>query len=118
EAVVGRIVHGAVKHAVDAEQPRRLVELVLDLRALRDLDDRAEVLRDVFTQLHVVPRMHTAPMIRCEPLEERPGFASRARTIHQCQSTATASAGALRTSGGLGGHVEAPMTFNHSRAAP
>jgi len=35
-------VHGAVEDAVQPQEPRALVELVLDLGALGDLDDGAE----------------------------------------------------------------------------
>src|SRR5205814_7348649 len=59
EAVVRRVVHGRVQHAVQPQQARALVELVLHLRALGDLDDRAEVTLDVVAQLDVVPRVHS-----------------------------------------------------------
>src|SRR5256886_16473715 len=59
EAVVRRVVHGRVQHAVQPQQARALVELVLHLRALGDLDDRAEVMLDVVAQLDVVPRVHS-----------------------------------------------------------
>jgi len=47
-----------VQHAVEPEQSRRLVQLVLDLRSLRNLDHRAEVALDVIAQLDVMPRVH------------------------------------------------------------
>src|SRR5207302_529974 len=51
--------HGRVPHTVQPQQARALVELVLHLRALGDLDDRAEVMLDVVAQLDVVPRVHS-----------------------------------------------------------
>src|SRR5206468_3844823 len=59
EAVVRRVVHGGVQHAIEPEQARALVELVLHLRALGNLDDRAEVTLDVVAQLDVVPWVHS-----------------------------------------------------------
>ena len=44
EAVVGGIVHGAVEHAIETEQPRLLVQLVLVLAALGDFDHDREAL--------------------------------------------------------------------------
>jgi hypothetical protein len=49
-----------VQHPVEIEQTRRLVQLVLDLGALGDLDDRPEVILDVIAQLDVMPRVHRA----------------------------------------------------------
>src|ERR687891_5049 len=46
ESVVRGVVHCAREHAVDHEHASSLVQLVLDLRALRDLDDDPEVLLD------------------------------------------------------------------------
>ena len=45
EAVVGRVVDGAVEHAVEPQQARFLVELVLVLAAHRHFDDRREGVR-------------------------------------------------------------------------
>ena len=47
EAVVGRIVHGAVEHAIESQEAGLLVQLVLVLASLRDLDDDGEGLLDV-----------------------------------------------------------------------
>src|SRR5262249_21679687 len=63
EPVVRRGVHGRVQNPVEPEQAGAFVELVLDLRALGDLDDRAEVPLDVIAQLDVVPRVHRRSMI-------------------------------------------------------
>jgi len=59
EAVVGRVVHGAVEHAVEPHEARFLVELVLVLAAHRDLDHDGEDLGDeVVVNVEVVPRVH------------------------------------------------------------
>src|SRR5688572_17395186 len=58
KSVVRRIVDGRVEDAIEPEQTRRLVQLVLDLRSLRNLDDRAEMTLDMVPQLHVMPRVH------------------------------------------------------------
>src|SRR5574341_1143540 len=58
ESIVRGIVDRRVEHAVGAEKAGRLVELVLDLRALRDLHDRVEELARVGPPRHVVPRVH------------------------------------------------------------
>src|SRR6266849_1328838 len=55
EAVVRRVVHGAVQDAVNAQEPGVLVQLVLHLRALGDLDDGGEVLLDAIAEGDVVP---------------------------------------------------------------
>src|SRR5262245_42593967 len=61
ESVVGRVVHGAGENAIEPEEPRPLVELVLVLAALRDLDDDREAFGDRrFVDRNVVPRMHRA----------------------------------------------------------
>jgi hypothetical protein len=61
--------HGAREHAVDREQARTLIKLVLDLRALRDLDDDAEVPVDPVAKIDVVPRVHrlTLCVTRMQP---------------------------------------------------
>src|SRR5438445_143021 len=93
EAVVRRVVHGRVQHAVQPQQARALVELVLHLRALGDLDDRAEVTLDVVAQLDIVPRVHST-----------------------ADDTLRRGAPRLRrgapSGGGLGGHVGAPMKMD------
>ena len=58
EPVVGRIVDGGEEHPVDADQPACLVELVLDLRPPRDLDDDREKVRRLAAEGDVVPGMH------------------------------------------------------------
>ncbi len=55
KAVVGRVVDGAVQDTIESQKPRLLVELVFHLRALRDLDDRGEVMLDVRAQGNIVP---------------------------------------------------------------
>ncbi len=58
EAIVRRIVHGAVQHSVQPQEPRPLVQLVLELGALGNLDDGSEVRLDMLAQFDVVPGMH------------------------------------------------------------
>ena len=58
KAVVGGIDRGSIEHAVEPQQPRFLVQLIFFLAALRDLDERLEVLfrdprlRDVVPDIH------------------------------------------------------------------
>ena len=78
KAVVGRVVYRAVQHAIDAQQARCLVQLVLHLRAHRDLDEDGEPGFRIVRQAHVVPGMshHGWPPPRCQmihqPVEEHP----------------------------------------------
>jgi hypothetical protein len=58
ETVVRRVVHRRVQDAIEPQQAGRLVQLVLHLRALRDLDHGVEVALDVLAELDVVPRVH------------------------------------------------------------
>src|SRR5215207_9417416 len=57
KAVVGRVDHGRVQDTVDLQQPRLLVELVLDPGAFGDLDQSCELLRGFVTDRYVVPGM-------------------------------------------------------------
>src|SRR5690242_11889354 len=63
EAVIRRVVHGGVEDAIDREQPRALVELVLHLGAFRNLDHGPKVPRDVIAEPDVVPGIHRSRMI-------------------------------------------------------
>jgi hypothetical protein len=59
EAVVGGIVDGAVKDAVQAEEARLLVQLVLVLAALRNLDDDGKgTVNLMIVDVDVMPGMH------------------------------------------------------------
>ena len=61
EAVIGRIVDGAVEHAIEPQQARLLVELVLVLAAVRDFDDdRKRGLDQGVVDIAVVPGMHAS----------------------------------------------------------
>ena len=60
EAVVAGVVHGAVEHAVEAEDAELLVELVLVALVGRDLDDGGDDLRRVRAGRDVVPGMEAA----------------------------------------------------------
>src|SRR5207302_3293560 len=65
KAVVRRVVNRAVQHPVEPQEARTLVELVLHLRAFRDLDDGSETTLDRVTELDVVPGVHrAAPLVR------------------------------------------------------
>src|SRR5690606_7804403 len=65
EAVVGRIVDGAVEDAIQAQQPGFLVELVLVLAAFGNLDDDGERrCDDSLVDVAVVPRVHHASVLR------------------------------------------------------
>src|SRR5207245_10088886 len=55
EPVVPRIVNRGVQHAVQPEQPRLLVKLVLVATAARDLDDRGDLVGRVFPRWEIVP---------------------------------------------------------------
>src|SRR3954468_18559215 len=69
EAVVGGIVDGAVKHPIETQQPRFLVQLVLVRAPFRDLDDGRKgggYLRLV--NVGVVPRVHP-PMVSADHLK-------------------------------------------------
>ena len=55
EAVVARVVHGGIQHAIELELSGILVELVLVARARRNLDDRRDQLRHVGAGGHVAP---------------------------------------------------------------
>src|SRR5688572_27589014 len=57
ETVVARVVHGGIQHAVETDQPRPLVELVLVAAAARDLDDRRDLLRRMNAGGEIVPRV-------------------------------------------------------------
>src|SRR5262249_7617364 len=59
EPVVGGIVHGAVQNPVHAQEPGLLVQLVFHLRALGDLDDHGEMVRDALPEGDVVPRVRS-----------------------------------------------------------
>ena len=68
EAVVGRVVHGAVQHPVQPHQSRFLVELVLVLAAHRHFDDDGEGLGDqVVVDVDVVPGVHTGTIVPGRP---------------------------------------------------
>src|SRR6185503_19031609 len=58
ESIIRGIVDRRVENAISAEQARRLVQLVLDLRALRDLHEREEVVAEVGPPRDVVPWVH------------------------------------------------------------
>ena len=59
EAVVGGIVDGAVKHAIEPEKARLLVQLVLVGAAFRNLDDDGKRrLDERVVYVAVVPGMH------------------------------------------------------------
>src|SRR5262249_25599265 len=59
EPVVGRVMDCAVEDAIEPEEPRGFIELVLVLAALRDLDDdRKDFRNGGFADGDVVPRMH------------------------------------------------------------
>ena len=95
EAVVGRIVDRRVEDAVQLEQPRFLVQLVLDARPHRDLDDRRELGGQMLSGSHVVPGVgHGFARFaledtrgaagwgrasHCTPREERREYADRGR---------------------------------------
>src|SRR5207249_6497343 len=64
EAVIGGVVDRAVEHAIDAQQARRLVQLVLDLRALGNLDHDVHTPHALGLQGHVVPGMHRAASVQ------------------------------------------------------
>ena len=65
EAVVGRVVDRAEEDAVHAQEPARLVQLVLHLGAGGDLDDGRDGLLHVAGELHVVPRVEGHSVLRC-----------------------------------------------------
>src|SRR6185436_4814357 len=58
EAVVRGVVDRTVQDPVDPQEARGLVELVLHLRALRNLDDGPEAGLDGVHQLDVVPGVY------------------------------------------------------------
>jgi hypothetical protein len=58
EAVVRGVVHGRVEDAIEAQEARRLVDLVLEVRAAGDLDQRGHERRDVRRDLDVVDGVH------------------------------------------------------------
>ena len=65
EAVVGRIVDGAVQHAIETQQAGLLVQLVLVLAALRNFDDdRERALDRAFVEIAVMPWVHEL-MLAC-----------------------------------------------------
>ena len=73
EAVVGRIDHRRVQDAIDLQEPGGLVELVLDLAALGDLDQRPQLAGCVGADVHVVPGMaHGGSILLAGPLASRP----------------------------------------------
>jgi hypothetical protein len=94
EAVVGRIVHGAVEDAIQPQEAGLLVQLVLVLAALLNLDDDGKgVLDERVVDVTVMPRVHdpkctrpggcavpaavpVRPRVRCA----RPGIPGRAGT--------------------------------------
>src|SRR5829696_8084149 len=57
EAVVGRVDHGRVQDTVDLQQPRLLVQLVLDPGAFGDLDQGRKLLRCFVPDRDLVPGM-------------------------------------------------------------
>jgi hypothetical protein len=59
EAVVGGVIDGAVEHAIEPQQSRLLVQLVLVLAALGNFDDdRKPVGDDGLVDVTVVPGVH------------------------------------------------------------
>src|ERR671910_393643 len=65
EAVVRRVVHRAVEHTVQPEQPGFLVQLVLVLAAFWNLDDdRKRVFDERVVDITVMPRMHGSSVLR------------------------------------------------------
>src|SRR5215203_886210 len=88
KAVVGGVDHGGVQNAVYLQEPRVLIQLVLDLRAFGDLDQGVELLGGLFSCGDVVPGMShlkNSSRGRCRPraseIGERLGDARRAAAI-------------------------------------
>src|SRR5215217_8628706 len=54
---VGRVDHGRVQDTVDLQEPRLLVQLVLDPGAFGDLDEGCELFRGFLPDRYVVPGM-------------------------------------------------------------
>src|SRR5262249_53168526 len=59
------VVNRAVEDAVHAQDAGCLVEFVLDLRALRNLDERGKPFRQVIGERHVVPGMRAHAKSPC-----------------------------------------------------
>src|SRR5262249_684869 len=59
EAVIRRIMNGAVKDAIHPQQARGLIEFVLDLRAFGNLDVRREPFLWLLGQRNIMPGMYT-----------------------------------------------------------
>ena len=97
EAVVGGIVNGAVEHAVEAQQPRLLVQLVLVLAALGNLDDYGKRrLDERVVHVAVVPGVHLFNSTPSETANHGIGMAVPAELVvsagadiaHQCRTEA------------------------------
>src|SRR5262249_1691672 len=58
EAVIGRIIRRRVKNAIELDQARALIQLVLDAGAKGNLNDTEKFLRNVFARGYVVPRVN------------------------------------------------------------
>ena len=65
EAVIGGIVNRRIENAIEAQESRRLVELVLDVGAGRDFHDSDELRGQILSRRNVVPGMRH----RKSPLE-------------------------------------------------
>ena len=85
EPVVRRVVDGAVQHAIEPQQAGRLVDLVLEVRAARNLDHRRQPRREVGGKLDVVDRMHPRRLQRT-----RRELAARGRDIAATRVAAVA----------------------------
>src|SRR3989441_3588481 len=94
EPVVPRIVDRGVQHAVQPEQPRLLVKLVLVATAARDLDDRGDLVGRVFPRWEIVPGVDHLVTLVSTPGTVKPHPSTMIRYFEAAQNLAES---AIRT---------------------
>src|SRR5262249_55227364 len=57
EAVVRRIIDRRIEHTIESQEPGLLIQLILDARAHRDLDESDELIRKILAGRHIMPGM-------------------------------------------------------------